>query len=639
MTTAEGHPQAQGTDRDDPAAPGAAGKTGGKERSRTWTRALGLLWQVGPAYVVISICITTVTALLPAVTVLLTREAVQAVADAYASGDGTFSREALLSGGGLALVPVVAHLLGTANQYVESILQWKASNRISQLIMQKAARLRLQHFEQSTTYDQLQLAVSEGNYRPYQIYNDAVGVVTSVVSVIAVAAVLFSWNPLVAALIVLSPLPYLVITVVFGRRGWVVEQERTESRRRLAYWQLLVTSDRTVKEVRLAGLEPELLRRHRSLLESFFVVDRRLLVAESRVTLVAGLLTAVAGGLAILMAVRSSLDSGDVGQFAGFLASIAAVQIGVQALFSQLGELYEHGLFVRNLFEYLDIDELPQTGGGLPVPNPLRVGIEFRHVSFRYPGTEAQVFDDFSLLVPAGSCVALVGENGAGKTTLVKLLTRLYEPTSGEILIDGVPLQEYDLADLRRSIGVLFQDYIQYESTVSENVAFSRPEHLGETAAVETALGKAESLDFVSALPAGVQTPLGRWFRDGHQLSQGQWQRIALARAFFKQGSMIILDEPTASIDASTEAQIFARLRELRAGATTLLIGHRFSTVREAEMIVVLDHGRIVEQGTHEQLMATEGQYRRTFLLQAAGYREAAGEGAAEYDVAARTRP
>jgi ATP-binding cassette subfamily B protein len=324
----------------------------------------------------------------------------------------------------------------------------------------------------------------------------------------------------------------------------------------------------------------------------------------------------------MIYAMIATISIGLIGQFSAFILAVSRVQASSQLLVAAIGKLYKDALFIGNLLEFLDLPESTIASGRRPFPRRLTHGIEFRDVTFIYPGTDRVALDRLTCLLPAGKCVAVVGANGAGKTTLVKLLTRLYEPTSGQILIDGAPIEEYDLADLRRNIGVIFQDFIQYEMTVQENIGFGRVEDLGDRERIRTAAEQSTAAEFLERLPQGYDTMLGRLFEGGHQLSGGQWQKVALARAFVRQAPVVILDEPTAAIDAEAEAEIFGRLREIAYNATALLIAHRFSTVRMADHIIVVDEGRLIEQGSHDELLLAEGTYARLFMLQATGYIE-----------------
>lgn len=285
-----------------------------------------------------------------------------------------------------------------------------------------------------------------------------------------------------------------------------------------------------------------------------------------------------------------------------------------------IAALYKDSLFLGNLFDFFALPERQLKGGTRAFPDKLRKGIEFRDVRFVYPGTDRVVLDGVSFTIPAGRCVALVGQNGAGKTTLVKLLTRLYEPSGGRILVDDVPIEEYDIDDLQRHMGVIFQDFIRYELPVRDNIGFGRVEARQDTERVAEAARAAGAEGIVESLPQKYDTMLGRHFEDGHQLSGGQWQKMALSRAFMRRAPVVVLDEPTAAIDAEAEAEIFTRLKEIARGATSLVIAHRFSTVRMADHIVVVENGKVIEHGVHQDLVRADGVYARLFRLQASGY-------------------
>lgn len=587
-----------------------------------WLRALSLLWKVSPGHVAGVLATTVLAALLPAGTVALTTVAVQAVADSVAPGSRSeMLGFALLAAGGLAGLAAAGHLLSVVRGYLETLLQYRVANDVQQQIMEKSVRLELRDFEDAATYDRLQRANREAAFRPYQVLASLISVVSSLVSLASVGAVLLSWDVRAALAVMLAPVPSMLANLFYSRIGWRIENDRSSERRRATYLQYLVTTDRTFKETRLFDLGPLFVQRFRELVSRFYAVDRRLERRQAVATGLLGMLSVAALGGAMLLAVQSTVASGQVGRFAGYVAAAGLLHSGVQAMFGSLAQLYEHNLFLENLFTFL---ELPQhrepAGSQRPFPASLSKGIEFRNVSFTYPGTTAAVLTDLSLFLPAGRCVALVGVNGAGKTTLVKLLARFYEPTRGQILIDDVPIEEYDLEDLRRHIGVIFQDFLQYEASVRENVGYGRRSELDNEVKIRLAAEQAGALPFLQQLPQGLDAQLGRWFENGHQLSGGQWQKVALARAFLRDAPIVVLDEPTASVDAASEAEVFGRLRQIAGRATTVLIAHRFSTVRVADHIVVLDRGQVLEQGSHAELMAMEGMYAHLFRLQAAGY-------------------
>ncbi len=587
---------------------------------RPWARTLRLLWETNPSMVATIVLLTVGTALVPAANVVLIGQAVGSVATAVDDSTDATVRAAMTAGAALAGVALFSHVVGVLLRYVESLLRLQMANRLNLDLMEKAARLQLRDYENASTYDRLQLASKEAAFRPYQLFSDLVAALTSSISLVAVAVVLFTWDPVVALAMLAAPIPSVIATMRYGRREWAVENDRAELRRRGQYLQYLVTNDRSFKEIRLLGLAPLLIGRFRRMAESFYVVDRALERGQSLSAGLLGLIGVLAAGAAVLLGVQDSIAIGDVGRLAGYIAAVSAVQSAAQVLFSQLGQLYEHTLFLGNLFGFMDIPEEPQVDGTRPFPRPLRTGIELRGVTFRYPGRSQDALRDVDLFIPAGRSLALVGQNGAGKTTLVKLLTRLYEPTSGQILVDGRPLEEYDVDDLRRATGVLFQDFLQYEATFRENVGFGALEHLDDDARLDAAVDGAGAGAIMHGLPSGADSQLGRWFAGGQQLSVGQWQRVALARAMFRRPALLVLDEPTASIDAQAEADIFERLAAAATATTTLLIAHRFSTVRTADVIVVLEEGRVCETGTHDSLMAEEGRYAHMFTLQARGY-------------------
>ncbi|CAM5489769.1 ABC transporter [Streptomyces xanthochromogenes] len=602
---------------------------------RYWTRTIALLWRISPTHMLGVVITTVLAALLPAVSVQLTTDVVQRVADAV-SGDRAAVRGAMVTGIWLTAVALFGHLCATAQNYLEALLQYRLANGINTRIMEKAVRLKLEHFEDSGTYDSLQRANREASFRPYQLFTELVSVMSHAVTLVSVAAVLLSWDPWVAVAILCAPVPAVGATMFYSRMTWRIENERSADRRRATYLQYLVTTDRTYKETRLFNLGGFFLDRYRALIGGFYRVDRSLARRQSTANALLGLLSVAASSAAILFAIHSTTGSGGIGQLAGYMTAVTTVQASAQTLFSGFGELYEHNLFLGNLFTFLDIPEHEVRSGSRPFPARLTRGIEFRDVTFTYPGTAEPALRDFSLLLPAGRCVALVGQNGAGKTTLVKLLSRLYEPDRGAILIDGHPVAEYDLDTLRANIGVIFQDFVQYEESVRANIGYAELSALdappgdasvppgAETRPAEDrirrAAEQADATGFVDRLPQGLDTQLGRWFEGGRQLSGGQWQKVALARAFLRDAPVVVLDEPTAAIDAAAEAEIFEKLRAISGRATTLLIAHRFSTVRVADHIVVVERGQVLEEGTHTELMAHDGTYARLFRIQAAGY-------------------
>jgi ATP-binding cassette, subfamily B, bacterial len=587
----------------------------------TWSRVLVLIWKTNPWHVTWLLVFTFLGGLIPSLQIQVTSQIVQNAAEAIQQGSPTqLVHVAIFFGflqGGLM---ILSSLLGIGQEQIQSLLQTKLANTIAIQIMEKAIELDVQYFEDDEFYDKLQRANRESSYRPYQIFWQMVTIGSQCVTLVSVLIVLLYWNWWLGLLILIAPLPSVVSQIFYGQQGYKIERERTQQYRRLSYFQFLTTNSHSVKEIRLFRLGNLFLGRYKQLYNDFYKVDSNLVKRSTRAIVPFSLLTNVVSAGAQIYAIGFTIASGHIGLLAGYLQAIAVVQHTLESLLWGVSQLYQNNLFVNNLFEFLDVPAYKIVNGKRPVPERLEIGIEFRNVSFCYPGTTEMVLQDLNLFLKAGECVALVGHNGAGKTTLVKLLARLYEPTTGKILLDGVPLEEYDTFDLRRHISVIFQDFVRYEMAVRENVGFGYVEELDNDERIRIATAQSGAASFIEDLPQKYETTLGRMFEKGQELSIGQWQKMALARAFMRRAPVVVLDEPTSSIDAESESEIFGRLQHIAAGATTLLIAHRFSTVRMADRIIVIKQGKIIEDGTHEALMAVDGTYAHLFRLQAAGY-------------------
>ncbi len=590
-----------------------------------WRRVLQLLWHTQPWFVTCLLVLTVLSGLVPSAQIQLTSaiigSAVQAV---RASHTQTLVNSALLFGVAQGVLLLVSALLDLAGQQVQNLLMLRLNNTISLQIMEKAASLDVAHYENDESYDRLQRANNESGYRPYQIFYQMTLLGSQLVTLISVVAVLLSWNWWLGLLILLAPLPSVWSQFFFSRREYLIECARTPLRRQLSYLQFLVTHASSSKEIRLFRLGSYFIERYKQLYREFYTVDSRLARQQTLALVPFTILTSAVTGGAQLSAIAVTIATNQLGFLAGYLQAIGVVQGTMQSLLGSLAQLYQHNLFVNNLFEFLDTPASCIKSGTRRVPARLKKGIEFRSVSFAYPGTTQEVLHELNLFLRAGECVALVGQNGAGKTTLVKLLTRLYEPTTGQILLDDIPLEEYDLDDLRRKISALFQDFVQYELTVRENIGFGSLEEIQDAVRIKQAAEESGAASLIEGLPERYETILGRMFAKGHQLSGGQWQKMALARAFMRRAPVVILDEPTAALDAESEAEIFGRMQQIAAGATTLIIAHRFSTVCKADRILVIEQGHVIEDGSHDELLRQDGTYTHLFHLQASSYLESA---------------
>ncbi len=507
---------------------------------------------------------------------------------------------------------------------VRGLLGARLGLDINVRILEKALTLELRHFEDPDFYDRLTRARREASVRPISVVTESFQLVQNVLTLVGYAGLLLSFSPWAVLGLLLAALPATLAEMRFSQQAFRLRNWRSPDSRRLLYLEYVLANDDHAKEVKLFGLGPLLLGRYRSLGETFYREDRQLSLRRAGWSYVLSLVgTLTFYGCYAAVAVAAATGNLTLGLMTLYVVAFRQGQQAFQSILTALGGMYEDNLYMSNLFEYLAIPT------GRPAPAPALVdgpaaaerGIRFEDVGFRYPDAEGWALRHVSLFIPHGQSLALVGQNGAGKTTFIKLLTRLYTPTEGRILLDGVDLQSWDEAVLRGRLGVIFQDFNQYQFRFRENVGVGSVEHLEDAPRVQKAVEEGGATELLASLQEGLETPLGRWFKDGTELSGGQWQKVALARAFMREeADILVLDEPTAALDAEAEHAIFQRFRELARGRTTLLISHRFSTVRMADRIVVIEHGQLVEQGTHAELMALGARYAHLFTLQAKGY-------------------
>lgn len=638
--------------------------------SYTW-RTLALVFASSSRLVAAMAALAIVTAIVP----VAIAYAGKRIIDAVAAGDVELSiRWVLLELASATLLGVALRGSGLAR----SVFGARLGIDVNVQILEKAARLELPFFEDAQFYDKLTRARREASSRPLALVTDGFQIVQSLLTFGAYAAVLSRFSGWLVLGLVLATVPAALSEMWHSKIGFQVSNWRSPEKRRLLYLEYVLANDRHVKEVKLFDLGAFLLERFRMLCESFYEKDKRLAIRRAAWTQALSLIgTGTFYAAYALMAAQAARGGLTIGTLSLYIVALRQGQQAFQSVLSGIGNLYEHNLYMSNLFDYLAIAEtaevsavraerkprllsgvelarlpdssaspdqgLPNTSpsataritssapsGGtstdrfraLASPNPgAAPGLRFENVGFRYPGKHAFALRGLSLHVPPGESLAIVGQNGAGKTTFVKLLARLYRPTEGRLSLDGIDLEDWPLDSLRRRISVVFQDFNQYQLSVRENIGLGSVEHLNDLERLRRAARRGGADSVAATLANGLEARLGTWFENGTELSGGQWQKIAIARAFMREESDIfVLDEPTAALDAEAEHAAFERFRQLAEGRTTIVISHRFPTVRMARHIIVLEQGELAESGTHAELLAHGGRYARMFALQAKGY-------------------
>jgi ATP-binding cassette subfamily B protein len=580
---------------------------------------LRMVWATSPALAAGSVVLRLVSALLPLATLWVAKLIIDRVVAAVSGRPAGEVWGLLALEAGLV---VAGDLLARATALCDSLLGDRFTNHISLRMMEHAGRLDLVALEDPAFYDKLERARRQTTSRLGLLASFAI-VCQQVLTLVSLSAGVVAFSPWFLPLLLVAVVPLFLGETQFAILAYSVLYRRTPERRELDYLRYLGASNASAKELKIFGLEPYLTGRARQLFERFYAENKAL--ALRRAVVGSGLnLLPVAGyytAYAIIVA-RTLAGELSVGDLTFLTAAFARSRTSLERIFGEFTYTAEQSLYLQDLFDFFDsAPAIVSRPDALPAPRPIRDGYEFRNVAFTYPGAQAPALADVSFRISAGERIALIGENGAGKTTIVKLLARLYEPSSGAILLDGVDLRDYDLDDLRKEIGVIFQDYMRYDMLVAENIGLSRLESLHDTSAILEAARKSGADAVIDRLPDGLGQMLGRRFDGGMDLSSGQWQKIALARAYLRDAQVLILDEPTATLDARAEFDVFRRFTALTRGRTAVLISHRFSTVRMADRILVLEAGRIIEQGSHAELVAANGRYAELFEMQAAGYR------------------
>jgi len=580
-----------------------------------------IVWKAAPKVVTGSLACRVVVALLPVAMLAVTKiiiDAIVQLASHQTPLPKAFWWLVLLQFGLASLGTILARII----DFCDNVLADKYTRYISTQIMEHAANLDLAAYEDYNFYDKLDRARVQGTDRIYMIQSSG-RLVQEVILTASLAASILFYSPWILLALIVCIVPAFLGETHFAFLGYSLSFSQTTARRQMEYLRVLGGSKESAKELKLFGLAPYLVGRYTSLSDA---LHRQTVRLQKRKLLFGALLTLLGTvgyyGTYAYVVYQTVIGVLTIGSLTFLAGAIAGASTNIQAVFTTFSSIADQALFLTDLLEFFSVKpKIVSKPGALPAPRPIKKGFEFQNVSFSYPGNPRPVLSNINFRLNPGERIALVGENGQGKTTIVKLLTRLYDVTDGRILLDGVDIREYDIEDLWREIGVIFQDFMRYEMTAAENIAIGRIEELNNPFRIRSAALKSLADDVIHQLPKRYDQVLGTRFEGGIELSGGQWQKIALGRAYLRDAQLLILDEPTASLDARSEHEVFQRFAELTANKMSLLISHRFSTVRMADRILVLEGGKISEEGSHQELLKSAGRYAEMFELQASNYR------------------
>lgn len=581
-------------------------------------RFFRLIWETSPWMTIGNTALRLLKSAVPLAMLYVGKEIIDEIIKLIDTG-GDQSYLWLMVGLELAL-SIASDIMNRGITLLDSLLGDLFANRTSVDLIRHAARLDLYQFENPEFYDKLERARRQTSGRTV-LMSQVLSQLQDFITVLFLGAGLVAFNPWLILILIIAVIPSFLGETHFNQRTYSLTRSWTPERRELDYLRYIGASDETAKEVKIFNLADFLARRFEHLADRYYLANRNITVKRA---LWGSFLTAIGTfsyyGAYVFIIIQTIGGLITVGTLTFLAGSFQRLRSLLESIMGRFSRIAEGALYLQDLFDFFAIEPMISEQGHRPFPKPLQKGFIFENVSFRYPGSERWAIRHLSFELHAGEKLALVGENGAGKTTLVKLLARLYEPTEGRILVDGIDIREFDLKDLRDNIGIIFQDYIRFQMKAMENIAIGNIEALEEMNAIVGAAQKSLADAVIEDLPAKYQQVLGKRFADGVDLSGGQWQKIALARAYMREAQLLILDEPTAALDARAEHEVFQRFADLISGKTAVLISHRFSTVRMADRILFLENGSLLELGSHEELLKKNGKYAELFNLQAQGY-------------------
>ena len=597
---------------------------------------IGLVWTAAPVMLVLMALLCVADGVLPVLGAYISKDILNEIAALIGSVSKTGDIENDLF---IQMQPVIAlfiayfvytfvkKILGRLNSMVTAIAGEKVANHIKMNIITKARDVDLRSFDNPDFYEKLENANREAGMRPLHILSATFNVISSVISAVSFVVVLATLSPMAPILIICAAVPGAIVNYVYRNRNFQYMRRHSKERREMNYYSGLMVNKDMAKEVKLLGLGDTFIGKYKGVFSRYYKGLRSLIVREGVTQVIVAFFSVLANcALFVYIAYNIVFDGGMIGDYSLYTGALTSISSYVTTLLTATATIYEGTLFINNLIDFTkeEVTVVPALDDPLLPHLNAPHTIELRNVSFSYPGTDRRVIDNVSFTLNPAQSVVLVGLNGAGKTTLIKLITRLYDPTEGTILLDGKDIREYDVAALHNMFGIVFQDFGKYAESAKENIIFGDidREHTDEDVVAAAVHGNSDG--FISELPAGYDTPLTRIFEEnGIELSGGQWQKLSVSRAFYKNSEILILDEPTASLDAIAEQEIFNQFRELSRGKITLFVSHRLSSAVDADKIVVLEYGKVVEEGNHEELMQKKGKYHTLFTTQASRYQSA----------------
>lgn len=586
------------------------------------SRAFRLVWESAPGTTAANLVLSFVQGLLPIVSLYLTKLIIDAVTNGIRATDKTESFRQLIvliaiAGG----VTLLTYLCQTFGNYVRQAQALTVQDHLSSLIHEKSVQIDLEFFENSRYHDSLHRAIQDSN-RSVSIVTNLAQLLQNGISIIAISGLLFSMHWLLAIILILTVVPGVLVKIKYSEKIFKWQRSRTAMERKSRYFHWILTGELNAKEVRLFELGREFIERFRRVRQKIRQEQLSIESNRARTEFTTQASAAILGtGIYAFFVYRTIHGLISLGDMVMYYQAFQRSQTFLKNTLSSLAALYEANLFLTNLYEFLDLKpRISENPHPLHLPTKLKSGISFENMSFRYPGDSREILHNINLNIRPGEKLALVGENGVGKTTFIKLLCRLYDPTEGRIAFDGIDVRDFSLSDLRRFISVIFQDYVKYHLTARENIRIGDLSLPPDAPKIETCAQMTGAHKVIEQLPRGYDTVLGRSFEKGNELSIGEWQKLAVARAFLRDSQLIVLDEPTSAMDAKAEYELFMKFNKLTRDRSAILISHRFSTVKMADNICVLEKGKIIEYGSHQQLMTLGGTYSRLFNMQASFY-------------------